>query len=326
MSTLPRYVIGLDIGGTNLVGAVVESATGRLLSREDIPTESRTGVVDGLRRVSALIMRLITTAHITPQEIGGVGVGATGPFDSVGGTIKNPYNLPGWDSFPIVQHITDTFGWPCVLIGDCDVAVLGEAWQGAGRNARNVLYITVGTGIGGGVLIEGKLYRPIGSAAVEIGHHTMDMHGPKCYCGANGCWEVLASAPAIVRRAKVAFAGADPNSPLMRLIDNDLDQITAELVSVAATQGDPIAQQQVHETATIMGVGISNVMNIFGPQVVILGGGVMKGWPLFEKVVRGIIAERESVVPLHLIRLVRAELGLSAGVTGAAKAILDALA
>lgn len=323
MSTLPRYVIGLDIGGTNLVGAVVESATGRLLSREDMPTASQNGVEDGLRRISAMITRLISDAAVARHEIGGVGIGSTGPLDSGMGVIKNPYNLPGWDEFPIVDHIQTTLHYPAVLIGDCDAAVLGEAWQGAGRGWRNIVYITVGTGIGGGVIIDGKLYRPIGSAAVEIGHHTLDMHGTKCYCGANGCWEVLASAPAIVRRAKVAFVGAPDDSPLMRLVGGDLDQITAERVSIAASQGDPIAQAQVNETATIMGVGITNVMNIFGPEVVILGGGVMKGWSLFEPIASQIIAARESVVPLHLIKLVRAKLGLSAGVTGAAKAMID---
>ena len=142
--------------------------------------------------------------------------------------------------------------------------------------------------------------------------------GPDCYCGARGCWEILAAAPAIVRRAKTAYGGASGDHALLQLIDGDHERITAELVSVAATQGDPIAQRLVHETATYMGHGLANVMNMLGPEIVILGGGVMKGWPLFAPVALEIIQRRATVAPIQAVQIAPAELGLRAGVVGAA--------
>ncbi len=316
------YALGLDIGGTNLVGAVVARsrarsdvcADGQVLSHASIPTDSQRGVADGLQRIEALARRLVTQAGLRLDQISGAGIGSTAPIDIPSGTIKNPYTLPGWDEFPLGPHLTQTFGWPTCLIGDCDAAALGETWLGAGRGYKNVVYITVGTGIGAGIIINGQLHHPVASGTCEVGHMAMDLTGgPDCYCGARGCWEILAAAPAIVRRAKEAYAGTTV----------DLGQITAEWVSLAASQGDPIAQRLVHQTATYMGHGLANVMNMLGPEIIILGGGVMKGWPLFEPIATEIIQRRNTVAPLLAVKIAPAQLGLRAGVTGAAWAAFN---
>ncbi len=314
-----NFAFGLDIGGTNMVGAIVAREDGRLLSHESIATDSRRGVSDGLQRVAELARRLVAQAGLRIEQIDAAGIGSTAPIDIPSGTVKNPYTLPGWDEFPVGPHLTQTFGWPSCLIGDCEAAALGETWVGAGRGHKNVVYVTVGTGIGAGIIIDGKLHRPIASGTSEIGHMALDLTGgPDCYCGARGCWEILAAAPAIVQRAQAAYADAPSDSPLLQLVQGNREAITAEWVSVASTQGDPIAQRLVNETATYMGHGLANVMNMLGPEIVILGGGVMKGWPLFEPIALEIIRKRATVAPIQAVKIARAELGLRAGVVGAA--------
>jgi glucokinase len=315
---MQRTAIGIDIGGTTIVGGLVDLDHGTLLARQRIPTDSRLGIPDGLARIDAMIRALCDAADLTVTQLTGVGVGASGPVDAASGEVRNPYTLPGWPVFPIIPHLMHTFGLPAALLGDCDTALLGEAWVGAARGLRNVVYVTAGTGIGGAVMIDGRLHRPVGGASTEIGHCTIDMHGPRCYCGANGCWEVLASAPAIVRRARAAYTDAPADAPLLLMADG-LDGITARLVSEAAAAGDSRAQAQVEQTATYMGIGLANIMSFLGPQAIVLGGGVFEGgWPSFEPVARRVIAERSSLVPFEQIALRPAALGLDAGVLGAA--------
>jgi glucokinase len=315
-----RCAVGLDIGGTNVVAGVIAGDDGRVLSRDSMPTDSRRGVEDGLNRIGSLIAQVIRTAQLTPEQIIGIGIGASGPVDSIKGLIQNPFTLPGWEDLPINAYLSEQFGVPCSLLIDTHAAALGEHWVGEGRGARNMIYLTFGTGIGCGIILNNQLYRGVGLTCGEVGHHVIDLNGPLCYCGGHGCWEMLAAAPAISR---YAAENAPDDTLLLQLAAQDRQKITPLLISQAAQQGDIFAQAVMERTAHYLGVGIANLINIFSPQVVVLGGGIMGSWPLFAPTALKAIARCASMVPLDRIQIRSAALGLNAGITGAARAILE---
>ena len=324
MSQYTGTAVGLDIGGTNLVAGVIAGEDGRLLSRHSIPSESRRGARDGLERIAGLISHVIEAAQLRPDQIGGIGIGASGPVDSIKGLVQNPFTLPGWEDLPITATLSERFGIPCCLLIDTHVAALGEHWIGAARGAKHALYITVGTGIGCGIILNNQLYRGIGLISGEVGHHVIDPSGPLCYCGAHGCWEMFAAAPAISRYAAENVAD---DSLVLRLAEGEREKITPLLISQAAQQGDAFAQHVMERTANYLGMGIANLINIFAPEVVVLGGGIMGSWPQFEPTARLAMARCSAMVPLYRdIRIAQAELGLNAGITGAARAIFATLA
>jgi glucokinase len=258
-------------------------------------------------------------------DIGGIGIGCTGPVDSLTGRVHNPYTLPTWDDLPLVDYLRPHFDIPIYLLGDCDVAALGEYWCGAGRGYRHMLYITVGTGIGGGIIHNGRLHRGVGLVAIEPGHHVIDLNGPQCYCGARGCLEMFAAAPAIARRGQEAVQHASADSLLLKLAEGDPNQITPKLIAQAAEKGDPAATEVMRQTGVYLGVGLANLINILTPEVVVMGGGVMQSWNLLAPQIKKTLAERGAMVPFDKVKLTQASLGLTAGVIGAGRAILDYL-
>jgi glucokinase len=311
-----RIAVGLDIGGTSVVGAVVD-ADARLLARATMPTNSRRGLDDGLVRLRELVARLLSEASASAADLVGIGVGASGPVDAAAGTVNNPYTLPGWDGMPIVPFFEAEFHHPACVIGDCQAAALGEYWNGAGGGSTTMLYMTVGTGIGGGLIVNGRLYRGVGDAT-EVGHQVIDLNGPLCYCGGRGCLEVLAAGPAIARQSAEE---APAESTILTLADGDRAQITAAMVTRAAQEGDPFAASLVARIGFYLGTGVANLINILAPDTVILGGGVMQSWESFAPSLLTAVRERGKVVPIDQIRVLPARLGLNAGVTGAARVI-----
>jgi glucokinase len=319
LSQYTGYAVGLDIGGTNLVAGVIAGEDGRVVSRHSVPTESRRGVADGLERIGGLIAHVIEAAKLQPDQIAGIGIGASGPVDSIRGMVQNPFTLPGWEDLPINDYLSKRFSVPCALLIDTHVAALGEHWVGAARGAKHMLYLTFGTGIGCGIILNDQLFRGIGLTSGEVGHHVIDPSGPECYCGGRGCWEMLAAAPAISR---YAAENVPADSLLLKIVD-DRAKITPLLISQAAQQGDPFAHEVMERTAHYLGEGIANLINIFAPQVVVVGGGIMGSWPLFEPTARKVMQRCTAMIPLYgEIRVSPAQLGLNAGITGAARAVL----
>ena len=314
-----KYAVGLDIGGTNMVAGVIEADSGRVVSRMSVPTDSQKGQEDGLGRIGDFIDDVVKSANVPMSSVIGIGIGSTGPVDSVTGHIYNPHTLPGWDGLPIVSYLTERFHLPANLLIDTHVAVLGEHWVGAGQGATNVIYITVGTGIGAGIILNNRLYRGTRLYSGEVGHHTIDINGPDCYCGGKGCWEMLASAPAISRYAS---DNAPNNSPLLQLASGNRETISALMVSQAASAGDEFAQSVMERTAFYMGTGIANLMNILAPDIIILGGGVMQSWPQLAPIILETVRKRAVMVPFDTVKIVPAALSLNAGITGAARAII----
>ena len=318
-----RFVLGVDIGGTNLVvGSVAEDGS-TVLAAASEPTHAEAGATDVVDRLVELAERAIaaTRREVPGAEILGVGVGAPGPLDTKRGIVLLTPNL-GWVNMPLRQIIHDRLGLPAALDNDANCAVLGEWWVGAARGARNAIGITIGTGIGGGLVLDGRLYHGASDVAGEIGHTTIDTEGRRCKCGNYGCLEAYASGPNIAIRA-IEEIEAGAVSRLPSYVGGDLKQITAQTVYLAAQEGDELALEVVNDTAKFLGVGIGNLLNVFNPEVVVVCGGVtLAGDHLFVPLRRE-VSRRAFKPAVAACRIVPGELVGTAGVYGAAKAFLD---
>jgi glucokinase len=304
-----QIVVGLDIGGTKIAAAAV-NGRGEILGRDTMPTEAERGFDDGVRRIEALIGQVCAAANCPRGHLVAIGIGCTGPVDPARGTIDNPYTLPTWDGVNIVQALETRLGVPVMLENDADAAAMGEIWLGAGRGARLVVMVTIGTGIGGAVIIDGQIYRGTGGAHPEIGHHSIDPAGPMCYCGVRGCWEIMASGPAMAAAARE------------RMPDQPPESITGATVIDWARAGHPIAQEIVARAAHATALGVFNLVNLYVPDVIVLGGGVMEAYDLFEPAILEVVA-RDTMAPVQRIAIRQAALGNDAGVLGAARIALS---
>jgi glucokinase len=318
-----RFVLGIDIGGTNLVvGSVAEDGSAlRALASE--PTHAEAGEKDVLNRLIALAKRAIeqTRQEVPEAEIIGIGVGAPGPLDTKSGVVLLTPNL-GWVNLPLRRIIHERLSLPAALDNDANCAVLGEWWRGAARGSQNAIGITIGTGIGGGIIIDGKLFHGASDCAGEIGHTTIDTEGRRCKCGNYGCLEAYASGPNIALRA-VEEIQAGAESRLAGYVGGDLEKVTAQTVYQAAHDGDDLALEVVNDTAKFLGASIANLVNVFNPEVVVVCGGVtLAGEHLFTPLRRE-VARRAFKPAVAVCRIVPCELTGTAGVYGAARVFLD---
>ena len=318
-----RFVLGIDIGGTNLVvGSVAEDGSS-LHALASEPTLAEAGEKDVLDRLIALATRAIdqTRREIPGAEIIGIGVGAPGPLDTKSGIVLLTPNL-GWENLPLRSIIHDRLGLSAALDNDANCAVLGEWWMGAARGTRTAIGITIGTGIGGGLILDGKLFHGASDCAGEIGHTTIDTEGRRCKCGNYGCLEAYASGPNIALRAiEEIQAGAESRLP--QYVGGDLRKITAQTVYQAAHDGDDLALEVVNDTAGFLGTAIANLVNVFNPEVVVICGGVtLAGDHLFVPLRRE-VTRRAFKPAVSVCRIVPCELSGTAGVYGAAKVFLD---
>jgi glucokinase len=267
------------------------------------------------KMVEEVIAEVIATAGATRDDILGVGIGAPGPLDRERGVVVVAPNL-GWRQYPLRDAVSEKLGLPATLDNDANCATLGEWWQGAARGARHVVGLTIGTGIGGGIIIDGKLHHGASDVAGEIGHTTIDLTGRYCRCGNYGCLEAYASGPAIAQRAREALE-RDEVSALHRIVEGDLSRLTAATVYEAAKSGDALARELVRDTATFLGAGIANLLNVFNPDVVVIAGGVTQaGEPLFDPL-RAEVRRRAFRPAVDACRIVPGELPGTAGVVGA---------
>lgn len=317
------WVLGIDIGGTNLVMGAVSEDGSRVVGDHSRPTEPSRGP-------DAIIQDLVEMADHTRThlgrvvpgaELGGVGIGAPGPLDTKRGVVLLTPNL-GWVDMPLRDRVAEALDLPAHLDNDANCAVLGESWVGAARGGRYVLGVTIGTGIGGGIVINGEVHHGASDCAGEIGHMTIDMDGRRCGCGNYGCLEAYASGPAIAMRAiEQVRSGAE--SSLAGLVGGDLDKVTAQTVYHAATLGDDLAREVVRATAQYLGAGLANLVNVFNPDLVVIAGGVTQaGDRLFEPL-RRVVAQRAFKPAVEACQIVPGTLGGLAGVFGAAKVHLD---
>jgi glucokinase len=313
------WVVGVDIGGTNTVVGVVPAGGGEPEALRSQPTRSERGadavVEDVVRMAGEVIDDALSRRGGDRDRIAGVGIGCPGPLDLERGLVLTTPNL-GWTNYPIRQRIADGLGLPAALDNDANCATLGEWWQGAGRGVRHLAGVTLGTGIGGGLILDGRIVHGASGAAGEFGHTTIDFTGRRCKCGNYGCLEAYASGPNIAARAREGIeAGCE--SVIVGLVDGDLDRITAVTVYDALLQGDHHAQEVMLETAKVLGAGVANIVNMFNPEMVVIVGGVTRAGEHLFTPLRSEVRRRAFPVAVDACRIVPGQLE-AAGVIGAA--------
>jgi len=315
-----QYVIGVDLGGTKIYTALA-GEDGRILAELKIPTGAEKGLQNVVDGIVDSVEQVRKTAAATPDAVSALALGAPGPLDTKGGIIHYAPNLR-WRNIPIRQILEERIGIPVLLDNDANLAALGEHVFGAGRGVANMVYITVSTGVGGGLILGGKLYRGVTDEAGEIGHMTIQPYGPLCSCGNRGCLEAVASGTAIAREARDLVArGA--GQVILVAAEGDPGKIDAAVVASAAAGGDPEAVSIITGAAGSLGTGIANILNLLNPSLVILGGGVMETGALIWEEVKKEVRNRALDAAWTVARLVPAELGGRAGVMGAIALALD---
>ncbi len=307
-----------------MVGAVAADGS-RVMGEHSHPTDASRGadaVIEHLvamaRSSMARLAELEPDAHVL-----GLGVGAPGPLDTARGVVLLTPNL-GWVDVPLRDRLGEALGLTAVLDNDANCAVLGECWVGAARGARHAIGITIGTGIGGGLVIDGRLHHGAADCAGEIGHMTIDMDGRRCPCGNYGCLEAYASGPAIAMRA-IEEIGTGLDSRLVELAGGRAEAITAQTVFAGAKEGDQVARDVVRDTAHYLGAGVASLLNIFNPDLVVIAGGVTQAGDLLFEPLRREVARRAFRPAVESCTIVPGTLHGLAGVYGAAKAFLDHL-
>lgn len=315
-----RWIVGVDIGGTNLMVGAVPWAGGRAVGVRSAETHPQRGAgpaVDDIARLAADVMDEVASVHgATAGHFVGVGIGCPGPLDLTEGLVIATPNLR-WNGFPIRDRIADALDLPATLDNDANCATYGEWWQGAAQGASSVIGVTLGTGIGGGLILGGELVRGASGCAGEIGHTTIDMTGRRCACGNYGCLEAYASGPNIAARAREGLE-AGYRSTLSELVDGDLDRVTAATVYEALTLGDAYAREVMVETAKILGTGLANLVNTLNPECIVIVGGVTRaGRHLFDPL-RAEIRRRAFPSAVDACRVVAGGLPETSGVVGAA--------
>ena len=316
MSEEKEWAVGIDIGATNTQAALVHRQDGKVAAQISQPTLAYQGPEIGLLRVGDLVAAVIAQAGCEAADLAGIGIGCTGPLDVERGLIMNPWTMPGWNEVPVGPALSERFDLPVWLDNDCNVAALGEHWIGAGQGHKDMLYITVSTGIGAGIIIDNRLRQGFGYNMGEVGLMSIDLDGP-VFEGIPGCWEHLAAGPAI---ARAAHELADET--MHAAAGGDLSQLTAEHVAMLAVEGNEIAQAIMDQEALYLGVGLANLLVILAPEIVVLGGGVMESWPQLQPGVEAVVRKHTRLIPsAQQSPLVRAQLGLAAGFTGAARMV-----
>jgi glucokinase len=314
-SSVPVYV-GLDVGGSTMKAGVV-GEDGRPLSAVHLPTEAGRGQDKGLERMCETIRLAVESADLPMERIAAIGVATAGLLDIPAGILLDPTNLKPWQNVPVRQHIVGVFGKPTVLQNDANAAAYGEYWAGAGRDARSMVLFTLGTGIGGGIILGDRILEGEHSHAGELGHIRVELSRPRpCPCGRLGCLEAYASALSVVQRTQEALAEAGGRSSLAALAEQG--ELTSRDVFVAADSGDALAARVVEETAFYLAVGAMNLMHVIDPDLVVFGGGMMAAGEPFLERIRHHIRALAFPVPAERTRVCCAELGSDAGFIGAA--------
>lgn len=309
-----RWVIGVDLGGTKIHTALAAEG-GSILAETRVPTEAAEGPSHVVERILATIDQVKVQGGISSAHVETVAVGSPGPLDIVAGVVRFSPNLR-WHDVPLRKLLQERVRAKVLLDNDANLAALGEYVYGAGRGAENMVYITVSTGVGGGLILGGRLYHGTASGAGEIGHTAVWPDGPLCGCGARGCLEAVSSGTAIAREARLLLERGQGQN-ILRLAGDCPEKISAVTVAEAASGGDAEAVNLIALAARFLGIGVANVINLLNPDIIVLGGGVMEiGEPMWREIrqeVRrrafGTLADRTQIVP--------AGLGQRAGVLGA---------
>lgn len=297
-----EFVIGMDLGGTNLRVAAIDRE-GQVVAFQREETAAREGPEAVIGRIVAMVNAVAANVRADAGTVRGVMLGAPGIIASEQGTVVSSPNLPGWRDVPLRDLVAAAVGMPVFLENDANVAAYGEYWRGAGKSCGSMVLVTLGTGVGGGLVLGGSLWRGADGMAGEIGHITVEPGGRTCRCGNAGCLETYASATGIVDRYR-ELAGVE-------------EAASAEQVHARALEGDANARQAYREAGRALGLAFATLVNLLNPERIVIGGGVLPAWDLFMPPAEQELRRRAFAAPAARVRFARAVLGDLAGVTGA---------
>jgi len=306
------YIAGIDMGATHM-RVVLTDFSAKAIAEKEISIDIAKGPDFCIAQTNELLENLLLENDLSLPKLAAIGVGVPGPIDSEAGMVIAPPIMPGWDRFPIRQTLEKLWGRPVSVNNDAELGALGEWVYGAGRGMRDLAYIKVGSGIGAGLLIDGRIYRGSTGSAGEIGHLTMDNDGPLCTCGNRGCLEAFSGGHAIAKRALEAVQ-AGKRTQLSQMKPDDL---TAKDVAAAARRGDLVAQQVMAEAGEHLGVAMAGLVNIFNPDIIVVGGGVAQIGDLFLEPIRRTVTQRSLPAAADSVRITTAVLGRRSSSLGA---------
>jgi glucokinase len=310
-------VLGVDLGGTKILTAVTNSQ-GKTLSRDHSITPASKGHEAVIESIVASSQSVLRQANVAISQLTAVGIGAPGLVNPETGILFTSPNLPGWQDVPLKDMMQEKLGKKTFVINDAAAAALGEFYFGAARGVRNFIYVTLSTGIGGGIIVDGKVYSGAIGAAGEVGHMTIDDDGPICNCGNRGCWETLASGTALAREARQRIKQGVRTSILEYAAGGDVEEVTAQVVHSAAEHGDRLAKELIARTGYYVGVGLANLINIFNPELIVIGGGLSNIGDMLLEPAFMVARERAFKQAFQAVRFASAGLGRDSGVLGAA--------
>jgi len=316
-----RSVLAVDLGGTKTITSVILS-TGEITCRKYFLTLADGDPRQVIDRLLSALTETMAQAKLKTSEIAGIGIAVAGVLDIDRGIVTTSPNLPHWRNVPLRDIFADRLGVVTYVINDASAAALGEHRFGAGIGFDNTVYLTVSTGIGGGIIIGGEPYLGVDGCAGELGHMTIEADGPQCHCGNFGCLEAMASGWAVAKEATMRINRGERSS-ITELVNGRLEDITAETVAMAARRGDRLAVDIVAKAANYLGIGLANLVNIFNPELIIIGGGLSKMGDMLLKPARKVVKERAFQLPARTAHIVRARLGSNAGIIGAAAYVFD---
>lgn len=313
---MSKYIVGIDLGGTNIKSAIV-SEEKKIINKISIPTPTEQGPTAIIDTMANLVHDLLHKSNLTLNDVLAVGVGAPGPMNWQTGVVYSPPNLPGWHNVPLADEMKKRLNVPCYVENDANAACFGEFWLGAGQGCECIAVFTLGTGVGGGIVVFKQLLRGIDGTAGELGHLKVQRDGRLCGCGSKGCLEAYASVTGMVRTAIEGIEKGE-KTILTELCNNNIDNITGKMIFEAAEKGDEFAQKVFEETAIWLGLGIASVVNMLNPEKVILCGGMISAGERLFKPVRETVKKNAFEVPANRCQIVPAGLGEDSGVFGCA--------
>jgi glucokinase len=311
-----KIAIGVDLGGSAVKAGLV-NAQGRILRDTTVPAEANQGPTHVIKRIAESVHLLIKHSTYKKKDCVGIGVGAPGSVELNGGTVKYPPNFPRWTEVRLGEALHREFQLRVEVDNDANAAAVGEAKFGSGVGHKDFIMVTLGTGVGGGLILNGKIFRgPFGGAG-ELGHITIDHNGPRCNCGNRGCVEAYVGARYLTQRA-IEKVKRNRDSIILSLAGNDTTRIDPKVVSLAAKRGDATAVKILAETGRYLGIGLASVVNLLDVRLIIIGGGIARaGKPLFDAVKESVRAH--VLTPMREgLEVLPARLGNSAGILGAA--------
>ncbi|MGI8555797.1 MAG: ROK family protein [Pyrinomonadaceae bacterium] len=308
---MKKVFAGIDIGGTKIAVAL-EDLSGEKIAARRLPTRGDIGAFAVIETVFQAITEMLAENR---AELVAVGIGCPSPLDIEKGLVMSPSNLQDWDNFPIVKLFQGRFKVPVALDNDANAAALGEFFYGAGRGYKNVVYVTVSTGIGGGIILNGEVFHGVAAGAGELGHTIVKPDGIRCNCGSVGCLETICAGVHIARRARERLANGELS--LMTEMTVNINEITAKTVVEAVRQNDKLAVEIWDETCRFLAIGIGNVITLFAPEAVIVGGGIASAGDLLFAPLRRLLPQFVSMIPADKINILPAMLGSESGVCGA---------